>query len=70
MFLRLKDSFHITLLAGSKVIENRYTSVYFLNILFLLITESFPWTLIPTKRVTNCDKHKHNTVSSLFLLIN
>ena len=61
MFLRLKDSFHITLLAGSKVIENMYTSVYFLNILFVLI--SFPWTLIPTKRETNSSKHKHNTVS-------
>ena len=63
MFLRLKDSFHITFLAGLNVIENRYTSVYFLNILFVLITESFPWTLIPTKRITNSNKHKHNTVS-------
>ena len=35
MFLRLKGSFHITLLAGSKVIENMYTSVYFLTILFV-----------------------------------
>ena len=61
MFLRLKDSFHITLLACSKVIENMYTSVYFLNTLFVRM--SFPWTFIPTKRVTNSDKHKHNTVS-------
>ena len=47
MFLRLKDSFHITLLAGLNVIENMYTSVYFLNILFVRML--FPWTFIPTK---------------------